>query len=63
MLIKIGDLVRVKDSWTWVYEKFEGKVGLVVAIITTDHDISMVKVDFGYHSFFFNYNTVEVLCK
>ena len=63
MLIKIGDLVRVKESWTWVYERFEGKIGLVVEVITSINDISMVKVDFGNHHFYFNYNTVEIICE
>lgn len=59
--MKVGDLVKVKDSWVWVYERFEGKVGLIVETVATINGISMVKVDFGNHQFYFNYDTVELV--
>ena len=61
--MQIGDLVRVKESWTWVYERFEDKVGLITEVLTTLNDVTMVKVDFGYHTFYFNYDTVEIVCE
>ena len=61
--MRVGDLVRVKDRWAWVYERFEGKIGLIVEIIETNAIGEMVKVDFGHHSFYFNYDTVEVVCE
>jgi hypothetical protein len=35
--MRVGELIRVREEWTWLCSEFEGKVGIVTRVILLHH--------------------------
>jgi len=47
--IKIGDLIRIKDEWVWLYYEFMDQVGIVTMIIEAPYTRAQFLMNGSYY--------------